>query len=175
MKCCACSGFCRELGGSQSGVYLILDWLSAPLPPLSPSERWERALAASQSEVGTPEERLSAVMHAARSTGRGRGRPRDETSQLAIRALALHLATGLSWREIAMRLKGCTHEKPKPPRQKPRKRNPNLSCQECGEAMRNAAFRLRRFLKKLGFEDDVPLGNSFDEAARLEFRRLWNV
>ena len=152
----------------------ILDWLDPPLPPRSSSARLERAKEVSQSNELSIEEKVAAVGRALRSTGRRRGRPRDETSQLAIRALGLHLA-GMSWREIAMRLKGCAHTQPMPPMQRARKRNPNLSCEYCSEAIRNAAFRLRRFLKQLDYPSDLPDGKSFSEESRRELLELWGI
>lgn len=151
----------------------ILDWLSAPPEPLSQEQQLQRVAAALNDTTLPAEHRLAATRRAVRSTGRARGRSRDETTRLAVRALGLHLATGMSWREIAMRLKGCVHERPVPPRQKPRRRNPNLSCDDCGEAMRVAVYRLRRFLTQLGYQENIPLGKELDEKSRMELRKLW--
>jgi hypothetical protein len=154
----------------------ILDWLYLPPKPLSDAEQLQRVEEALKDGKMSAKERLAVVRRAGRSTGRAKGRPRDETSRLAIRALGLHLATGMSWREIAMKLKGCDHKRPLPARQKPRKRNPALSCDDCGEAMRVAVYRLRSFLKQLGFEEeDVPLGKDLDEESRMEILKLWGV
>jgi hypothetical protein len=153
----------------------ILNWLYPPPKPLSEADQLQRVEEALKDGKMSAKDRLAAVRRVGRSTGRTKGRPRDETSRLAVRALGLHLATGMSWREIAMRLKGCVHERPLPARQKPRKRNPALSCEDCGEAIRVAVYRLRSFLKQLGFEDDVPLGKDLDEESRMEILKLWGV
>jgi hypothetical protein len=163
----------REQAAQQADE--ITDWLYPPPPPLSPEEQVHRVEAAIADKSLSAKERLAAASRAARSTGRSKGRPRDETSQTAIRALGLHLATGMSWREIAMRLKGCAHERPMPVHQKPRKRNPNLSCNDCGEAMRVSVFRLRGFLRQLDYDSDFPRGTSLDEQSRLELCRLWGI
>lgn len=153
----------------------ILNWLYLPPKPLSEADQLQRMEDAFKDGKMSAKEKVAAVRRAGRSTGRAKGRPRDETSRLAIRALGLHLATGMSWREIAMRLKGCDHERPLPAWQKPRKRNPALSCDDCGDAMRVAVYRLRNFLKQLGFEEDVPLGTDLDEQSRKELLKLWGV
>jgi hypothetical protein len=74
-----------------------------------------------------------------------------------------------------MRLRGCDHERPLPGKQKPRRRNPALSCDDCGEAIRIAVSRLRSFLSQLGFKEDIPLGKDLDEESRLELLKLWGV
>jgi hypothetical protein len=132
----------------------ILDWLMPPSPPLSHSEQLQRIQAALQDEGLSPADRRTAALRAGRSTGRPRGRPRDETSQQAIRALGLHLATSMSWREIALEIRGCKHSRP----------NPERSCEPCGKAMQNAANRLESFLKAIGHDLTVqtPEDNSFD-------------
>jgi hypothetical protein len=114
----------------------ILNWLYPPLPPLAPDAKLQAAKQALNDERLGIEQKLAAARRAIRSTGRPRGRPRSETSQQAIQALSLRSATGMSWREIALRLKGCKHKRPKPER----------SCVPCGGAIREAAERLRRVL-----------------------------
>ncbi len=145
-------------------VESILDWLYPPVAPLPAVTRAERAQAALSDVNLTPEEKLTAVRRAIRSTGRRRGRPRDETSQHAIRALTLHYATSMSWREIALKLRGCAHDRP----------NLNRSCEACGEAMRNAAARLEQFLKSIDFhsDDPIPMGRTLDAASQRELLRL---
>jgi hypothetical protein len=153
----------------------ILDWLYLPPKPLSEAEQLQRMEDALKDGKMSAKEKRAAVLRAGRSTGRAKGRPRDATSRLAVRALGLHLATGMSWPEIAMKLKGCDHKRPLPPKQKPRKRNPALSCEDCGDAIRVAVYRLRSFLKRIGFEDEVSLGKDLDEESRKEIRKLWGV
>jgi hypothetical protein len=114
----------------------ILNWLYPPLPPLASDAKLQAAKQALDDERLGDEQKLVAARRAMRSTGRPRGRPRSETSQHAIQALSLRSATAMSWREIALRLKGCNHKRPKPER----------SCVPCGEAIREAAERLRRVL-----------------------------
>jgi hypothetical protein len=160
----------RKLATGEAGK--ILNWLYLPPKPLSKADQLQRMEDAFKDGKMSAKEKLTAALRAGRSTGRAKGRPRDETSRLAVRALGLHLATDMSWREIAMRLKGCSHERPLPARQEPRKRNPALSCGDCGEAMRVAVYRLRSFLKQLGFED-VLLGIDLDEESRKELLKLW--
>lgn len=132
----------------------ILDWLIPPSPPRSHAEQLQRLEVALKNEDLPPAERLTAALRAGRSTGRPRGRPRDETSQQAIRALGLHLATSMSWREIALEIRGCKHRRP----------NPERSCEPCGKAIQNAANRLESFLKRIGydFSPPTPEDNSSD-------------
>jgi hypothetical protein len=114
----------------------ILDWLSPPPPPLTADSKLQAAKRALDEEGLSFEEKLAAIRRATRSTGRPKGRPRSETSQHAIQALSLRSATAMSWREIALKLKGCKHKRPKPER----------SCMLCGEAIREPTERLRRVL-----------------------------
>lgn len=104
----------------------ILDWLSPPLPPLAADAKLQAARLVLEEKGLSTEERRAVALRALRSTGRPRGRPRSETSQHAIQALSLRSATAMSWREIALKLKGCNHTRPKPER----------SCVPCGEAIR---------------------------------------
>ena len=143
----------------------ILDWLHPPLPPLSTQERLERVTTASGNEALSDEEKLAAVERAARSTGRRKGRPRTETAQHAIRALSLHLATTLSWREIALDVKGCKHKRP----------NPERSCVRCGQAIRNAATRLETFLESIGHEFNFKRGVDLDPKTGAELMKIWHV
>ncbi len=143
----------------------ILDWLMPPSHPLSHSEQLQRIQAALLDEDLSPADRRTAALRAGRSTGRPRGRPRDETSQQAIRALGLHLRTSMSWREIALELRGCEHTRP----------NPERSCEPCGASMRNAATRLQSFLKSIGHDFKSPDGEELDEQSRVELRRLWYI
>jgi hypothetical protein len=161
----------RELATEEAGE--IFDWLY-PSKPLSEAEQLQRIEEILRDGEMSSEERLAAVRRVGHSAGRARGRPRDEISRLAIRALGLHMV-GMSWREIAMKLKGCNHKRPLPPRQKPRKRNPALSCEDCGEAIRVAVYRLRSFLKRLGFEDEVPLDQNLDDESRKKILEFWGA
>lgn len=143
----------------------ILDWLYLPPMPLSKEEQLKRVAAAIADGKLSTDQRLAAVVQAGRSTHSRRGRPRNETSQLAIRALTLHRATGLSWREIALVVRGCKHKRP----------NPERSCEACGESIRQAAIRLQRFLLSLGYDPDFPRGTDLDPASRSQLQRLWQV
>lgn len=97
---------------------------------------------------------------------RGKGRPRDESSQHAIRSLTLHLATPSSWREIALIVRGCNHKRPRPTER---------SCKACGEAIRQSAFRLQTFLKSKGLMPDIPRRAELDRMTRAELERLWST
>jgi hypothetical protein len=130
----------------------ILDWLLPSMPPLPAQERARRATAAASDPTLTEEQKLVAVRRFARSTGRRRGRPRDETSQRAIRALSLFYAKGFqpgqvrnqggAWREIALQVKPCSH----------RGSTENRSCGPCRDAIRDAAGRLEDFLISIGYQ-----------------------
>lgn len=129
----------------------IMAWLFPPPPPLSAQERLRRAAAAAADPTLTEEQKQLAACRATRSTGRKRGRPRNETSQLAVRALTLFYAKGFqpgqshnhggTWREIARQIKPCNHEG----------RNEHRSCRACGDAVRDAAGRLEDFLISIGY------------------------
>lgn len=144
---------------------MILDWLNPPSLPLSKEERLKRVTALVSNGELSADQRLAAVVRAGRSTHLRRGRPRNETSQLAIRALTLHFATGLSWREIALSVRGCKHKRP----------NQERSCEACGESIRQAASRLQRFLLSIGYNPDFPSGIDLDSASRTQLDRLWQV
>jgi hypothetical protein len=145
----------------------ILDWLYPPLPPLSQEEQLERISAAISNDKLPIEQKLAAVRRAGRSTRLRRGRPRDKTSQLAIRALSLHYATRLSWRKIALLVRGCNHSRKRP--------NPERSCIPCGQSIRRAAERLETFLISIGYNADFPRGLILDKASELELERVWGV
>jgi hypothetical protein len=132
---------------AAAGASEILDWLYPPPQPLSAQERLKRATNAINSTPLLESERIAALQRIARSSGCRRGRPRTETSQHAIRAFTLHLATPLSWREIALRVKGCNHKRRDPQRR---------SCVHCGDAIRDAAGRLEKFLRTKGYWSDFP-------------------
>jgi hypothetical protein len=142
----------------------ILDWLTPPSQPLSPEEQIMRVTSAIANDKLSAEEKLVAVRRAGRSTRYRKGRPRNEISQIAIRALTLHYATRLSWREIALVVRGCQDKRP----------NPDRSCVRCGESIRQAARRLEKFLGSLGFDSDFPRGFDLDRASKLELERLWS-
>ena len=141
----------------------ILNWLYLPPKALSEEDQLQRVEAALKDEQVSAKDRLAAVRRAGRSTGRTRGRPRTETAQQAIRALSLHYATTLSWREIALDVRGCKHKRP----------NLERSCPACGDAIREAAGRLEKFLKSIGYDFDFPPGRELDAGSRLELLQLW--
>ncbi len=144
----------------------ILDWLHLPVPALSPDEQVQRALSALSDPMLSANQKLRAAQRAARSTGRPRGRPRTETAQHAIQALTLHFATPLSWREIALSVKGCNHKRP----------NPERSCEPCGEAIRNAATRLQSFLRSIGHDlSAIPRAARLDPETCSQLARMWLV
>jgi hypothetical protein len=62
--------------------------------------------------------------------------------------LSLHYGTKLSWREIALTVKGCNHRRP----------NLERSCESCGDAIREAAGRLDTFIISLGFSPETERG-----------------
>ena len=154
-----------ERTAEQAGneAHKILNWLYRPSPPLSQEEQLSRVAAVVANDKLSAEQRLAAVLRASRSTRDRKGRPRDETSQLAIRALSLHNATRLSWREIALAVRGCKHQRP----------NPERSCIACGESIRQAARRLQKFLVSIGYNSNFPRGLDLDKASQLELGRLW--
>jgi hypothetical protein len=143
----------------------ILGWLYPPAKPLSQEQQLQRVAAALRNEALSPEDRLTAVKFAGRSTGRTVGRPRTETAQHAIRALTLFYATPLSWREIALDVKGCEHKRP----------NPERSCAKCGDAIREAAGRLENFLKSIDYKFDFLPGRELDESSRIELLQHWQT
>jgi hypothetical protein len=151
----------REKASEQA--IQILDWLHPPLPPPSNAERLQGVQAVIADETLSATEKLAAVQRAGRSTGRRRGRPRTETAQLAIRALSLHYATPMSWREIALAVKGCKHKRP----------NPERSCHACGDAIRDAAGRLESFLISIGHDLDFTRGRDLDEKTQAQLLELW--
>jgi hypothetical protein len=130
-----------EQDAAASLVSQILDWL---YPPSNTPISDEHRLLLMQQVMGIADaaERNKAMLRIARTTGRRKGRPRDESSQYAIRALTLRRSTNKSWREIALELRGCEHERP----------NPERSCPACGEKMRQAVMRLERFLTSQGLD-----------------------
>jgi hypothetical protein len=133
---------------AQEKAIKICDWLFEPLPPVSKQEREEWILQTSKNEALSPAEKVKAISRAVRATGRRRGRPLTDTRQHAILALSLFYATKLSWRKIALIVKGCNHRRP----------NLERSCESCGDAIRDAAGRLETFLKSLGFSPETERG-----------------
>jgi hypothetical protein len=119
----------------------VCEWLEPPLPQPTDEQKVATALGILGDETVSPTIRLKPVSRLIRSGGRGRGRPRTETAQLAIRALSLHYATSSSWREIALKLRGCKHARP----------NRDRSCKFCGDSIRDAAGRLEKFLQSIGY------------------------
>jgi hypothetical protein len=116
----------------------ILGWLLPPPAPL-PVKAKQQQIAKMLGE-GSPQawENIARVV---RSTGRPRGRPKTDTAQHAIDGLSLYLGTQLSWREIALRVKGCKHGP----------HNLKRSCRPCGDALRDAVGRLEKFLKSKNY------------------------
>lgn len=145
-------------------VTQILDWLYPPLPKAAPTDTMQSIARVMADETLSPKERVAAVRRAARSTGRRRGRPRTNTSQQAITALSMHYATNMSWRKIALTIRGCKHKRP----------NPELSCRHCGDAIRDAAGRLENFLKSIGWTLDFPPGRELSELTQSDLLKLWN-
>jgi hypothetical protein len=144
---------------AEEKVVKISNWLFHPLPPLSEEERLQRTEEALSDKSLSPSERLRAISRLARSSGRRKGRPWTDTAQHAVLALTMHYATKLSWREIALAVRGCKHERPTPER----------SCKTCGDSIRDAAGRLEKSLIEMGFEKDFPRGDmSLGDLAREE-------
>jgi len=159
----------REYAANQ--VREILDWLYQPPGPLPDDEKWRRTRDALHDESKSLKERLAAARRVARSTGRPRGRPRTDTAQHAIRALSLHLATDLSWRKIALIVKGCEHY---PQGRKHYRPNPKeLSCIACGDAIRDAVGRLEKFLRTKGYHPEFPRRVDLDRMSHADFKRLF--
>jgi hypothetical protein len=143
----------------------ILDWL-APSQKRALSDEDKLRLIRDIDMARPAREQLSAIERIKRSTGRRRGRPRSETSQHAIHALTLHLATPLSWREIALKVKGCNHHKNRPhPDQR--------SCPPCGDAIRDAVGRLETFLRTKGYHPEFPRRIRLDRMSHDDLKRLW--
>jgi len=135
----------------------ILGWLLPPPDPLTTAEKWRKIDSISRDDPRS----LQALSQLARSTGRPRGRPRTDTSQHAIRAYSLHLGTSLSWRQIALKVKGCNHKRP----------NLERSCAPCGDAIRDAVGRLEKFLKSKGYHPTLPRRVELDPGSLLTSRR----
>jgi len=138
-------------------IHDILGWLLPPRDPLSAKEKWEKIDGISRDHPRS----LEAIRQLARSTGRPRGRPRTDTSQHAIHALSLFLGTSLSWRQIALKVKGCKHKRPIPER----------SCAPCGDAIRDAVGRLEKFLRSKGYYPTLPRRVDLDPHSLLTSRR----
>jgi hypothetical protein len=138
-------------------------WLYPPAKPLPDEEKVRRTRDALGDGSLSPQERLAAARRVARSTGRPRGRPRTETAQHAIRALSLHLATPMSWREIALIVKGCNHKRPSSER----------SCRPCGDAIRDAVGRLEEFLRAIGCHPEFPRSVELDKMSYADLTRLF--
>jgi hypothetical protein len=147
-------------------IHDILGWLYEPPGPLYPEERLRRTRDTSNDESMSVQDRLAAVRRVARSSGRPRGRPRTETAQHAIRALYLHLATPLSWREIALTVKGCNHRRPNPAQR---------SCVACGDAIRDAVGRFERFLRDKGYHPEFPRRVELDRMSPTDLKRLFGT
>jgi hypothetical protein len=115
-------------------------WLYPARAPLSEESKLERTRLVMENGSLSVEEKMAAMQHIARSTGRPRGRPRTETAQHAIAALSMHYM-GFDWRGIALEVKGCNHKG----------RDEGRSCKPCGDAIRDAACRLETFLRRRGW------------------------
>jgi hypothetical protein len=158
-----CSEDKDTAGRATKDATEILDWLYPATPAISVQERLKKAKDAINNQALSETEQLVALRRAARSTGRPRGRPRTETAQDAIRAFSMHLATPLSWREIALRVKGCNHKRPSPLQR---------SCPACGDAIRDAAGRLEKFLLSKGYYSGVPRRLELEPASHTASSRL---
>jgi len=142
---------------------VILAWLLPPSPP-SPKMRLhliEDVMADTRLSDG---QRLADAKRALRSTGRSRGRPRDETSQHAIRAFTLRLSGDLSWLQIAMRVKGC----------KDKGARLGKSCKACGDSIRKAAGRLDEYLQLKGYRSKFPSRKELEGMSPAQLAELWN-
>ncbi len=133
----------RELAENEASE--ILDWLYLPPPPLSDEERGRLFMEVNQDASLSSDQKATALRRLLHPTGRKRGRPRTETAQHAIRALSMHLA-GLDWRVIALEVRGCNHFD----------RTTERSCHCCGDAIRDAAGRLEKYLRNKGYYPDFP-------------------
>jgi hypothetical protein len=136
----------RTRKGAEKMSAELCEWLFGPGQPLTAEQRLQQATEAANDPNLTPAERLAAMRRASRSTGRTRGRPRNESSQHAIEALSLCLGSELTWREIAYRLKQCNHRGRTERRQ---------SCDSCMDSIRKAAERLERFLRKYAMHPEA--------------------
>jgi hypothetical protein len=140
----------------------ILAWLLPAPEAISEEKRLLRFQEAMK--IADPKQLKIAVLRAARTTGRRKGRPRDESSQHAIRALTLHIATEKSWREIALELRGCTDKRPNPSER---------ACIPCGETIRKAAERLRSFLKAEDLYPQMPDRKTLMRMSPADLKCLW--
>jgi hypothetical protein len=123
----------------------ILEWLLPPLPFLTEQARLLRIGELVDDLKLSSEERLESVRTVVRATARGRGRPRSDTAQDAVRAYSLHLMTPLTWCEIAKRLRTCEHFGS----------NADRSCDCCGDAIRDAVGQLEKFLRSIGLHPEI--------------------
>jgi hypothetical protein len=71
--------------------------------------------------------------------------------------------TAMSWREIALIVKGCSHKRP----------NPERSCYPCGDAIRAAVGRLEQFLRGLGCHPEFPRRVDLEKMSYAELERLF--
>jgi hypothetical protein len=145
---------------AERQVKIIEAWLDPPRPRPTDDEKITilRNILANESIPAS--ERVREVGRLSRSSGRGRGRPRTETSQHALDALTLHRLTSATWAEIAFRVKGCPHKGA----------GKDASCNSCADAMRDAAKRLESDMKIIGFDFDFPRGKFPIDAVNLPRR-----
>lgn len=136
---------------AEKRAEMILDWLfPAPWPAGKDEFKLMAIEQAIKNKTISVDGRYKSVRRIITSTGRRRGRPRTEARH-AILALSMHYATKLSWRKIALLVKGCNHTRNRP--------NLEISCPPCGDAIRDAAGRLEKFLVSIGFNPDFPRGD----------------
>lgn len=152
----------RTTKKAEREIPSILDWLYGPMPKVSDADKKKKIQEALN--IADDLESMSAIRRITRSTGRQRGRPRDESSQHAVLAITMHLATRSSWREIALEIVGCNHHRPN---------HKERACHHCGEKLRKAAERLDKFLKRNGLYPNFPGQKDLDRLSLAQLRRLW--
>lgn len=146
---------------AEQDIAEILDWLLPPPKPISKEAKLQKIKELCSDSTILTEKKTALIEKVLHSTGRPKGRPRTETAQHAIQAYSLHLATPLSWREIALKVIGCRHDRP----------NPERSCICCGDAIRDAVGRLENFLKRKGYHPNLPRRIDLDNNAASEVKQ----
>jgi hypothetical protein len=149
----------QELAANE--IDEILDWLLPPPKPLSKEAKLQKVKEIFGNRTLSEREKADLAKKILCSTGKPKGRPRTETAQHAIKAYSLHLSTPMSWREIALKVVGCKHERP----------NPERSCESCGDAIRDAVGRLDEFLQHKGYRPNVPRRIDLDKMSASEIER----
>lgn len=147
-----------------SEIEKIDNWLNPSPAPVAAEEKLRHIRAVLEDKSVPPEKRLEGIRRLSRSTGLPRGRPRDKTGQYAMRALTLSQATDKSWRQITLEVKGCPHRHPK-----------GLSCEKCKETIRNAVFRLQKFLRDIGCNPKLPGQKALKRMSKAQLDQLWHT